>query len=167
MTVADDPALSALRHRFATDDLATASGPRIVTMCFDRLDRDLAAARSAIERTDHYETNAALAHAQDLLAELVGMLDVTAWEHATALASVYDYLLRLLAAANVAKSAALVAEAQRLVAELGGAFREASAAVPSSIPPVAVTAPAPTHAGIPDLAPAEPSGNPGGFSVRA
>jgi len=116
---------TAARDRFATGSVETVSGPRIVIMCFDRLDRDLAAAHAAIERGDHFETNLALGHAQDLLGEMAAMLDVDAWEHAPALLSVYDYLLRLLAVANVAKHAGRVAEAQQLVAEIGEGFRAA------------------------------------------
>jgi len=43
----------AARDRFATGSVETVSGPRIVIMCFDRLDRDLAAAHAAIQRGDH------------------------------------------------------------------------------------------------------------------
>lgn len=120
-----DSAVTA-RNRFATGNVETVSGPKIVVMCFDRLDRDLAAAQTSIERGDHFETNVALGHAQDLIGEMAAMLDVEAWEHAPALLSVYDYLLRLLAVANVAKDAGRVAEAQRLVAELGESFRAAA-----------------------------------------
>jgi len=115
----------ASRDRFATGSVETVSGPRIVIMCFDRLDRDLAAAHAAIQRGDHFETNLALGHAQDLIGEMAAMLDVDAWEHAPALLSVYDYLLRLLAVANVSKDAGRVAEAQQIVAELGEGFRAA------------------------------------------
>ena len=116
----------ALRERYAAGSLQTASPSKIVTMCFDRLDRDVAVALEAIEVSDHYGCNAALGHAQDLVAELAGMLDLEAWEHAGALVAVYDYLLRLLAVANTLKDAALVREAQRIVAELGDGFRRAA-----------------------------------------
>lgn len=120
-----DSAVTA-RDRFATGNVDTVSGPKIVVMCFDRLDRDLAGALVSIERGDHFETNAALGHAQDLLGEMATMLDVEAWEHAPALLSVYDYLLRVLAVANMTKDPVRVAEAQRLVADLGEGFRAAA-----------------------------------------
>lgn len=112
--------------RFAAGSVQTATGPKIVVMCFDRLDRDLATALIALEDGDHYETNASLGHAQDLLGEMAGMLDLDTWDHAGHLLSVYDYLLRRLAQANAAKDARHVHEAQRLVAELGDAFRQAA-----------------------------------------
>ncbi len=124
------------RAQFASDRLETASNARIVTLCFDRLDRDLIQARDAIERQDHFVTNDSLRHAQDLLGEMAAMLDLDAWEHAGSLLAVYDYLLRLLQTANIHKAAALVAEAQVLITDIGDAFRTAAqvGATPAVLP---------------------------------
>lgn len=116
---------NAARNQFTAGNLDGVSGPRIVVMCFDRLERDLGTAVTAIERADHYEANNALGHAQDLLGELAQMLDTEAWEHASSLLAIYDYLLRLLAVANMKKDAARVHEALRHIAELAEAFRAA------------------------------------------
>lgn len=124
-------AATAHRAQFASDGLATATSARILTLCFDRLDRDLVHARAAIAQRDHFTTNENLGHAQDLLGELAAMLDLDVWEHAASLLAVYDYLLRLLQTANVNKSDELVAEAQHLLTEIGDAFRAAARAVPS------------------------------------
>jgi len=115
----------AARNRFNAVSFEGVSGPRIVVMCFDRLERDLTTAVAAIERSDHYEANSALGHAQDLIGELAGMLDTAAWEHAGSLLSIYDYLLRLLAVANMKKDQAKVREALRHIGELAEAFRSA------------------------------------------
>ena len=115
-----------VRDRYVVDQLDTSSNAKILVLCFDRLDRDLASAQAAMERNDHYTTNEQLGHAQDLLGELATMLDVGAWDHAGSLLAVYDYVLRLLAVANIEKAPALVTEAQRLVSEIGDAFRTAS-----------------------------------------
>lgn len=115
----------AVRDRYSGDQLDTASNAKILTLCFDRLDRDLASAQTALEKGDHYTTNEQLSHAQDLLGEVAMMLDVSAWDHAGSLLAVYDYLLRLLAVANIEKAPSLVAEAQTLVTEIGDAFRSA------------------------------------------
>lgn len=125
---------NAQRDRFAADRLETASNAQIVTMCYDRLDRDLGEALQAIHDRDHFTANETLRHAQDLIGELAMMLDVAAWEHAGALLSVYDYLLRILAAANIDKSEALVNEAQRLVTELGDGFRGAAKVAGGGMP---------------------------------
>jgi flagellar protein FliS len=118
--------------RFAMDNLQTAGGPKIVIMCFDRLDRDLLTALIAIEEDDHFETNRLLGHAQELLGEMADMLDLEIWEHANALLSVYDYVLRRLAQANASKDPSLVLEAQRLITEIGDAFRQAAASAPGT-----------------------------------
>jgi flagellar protein FliS len=129
-----------LRDRFVDGALSTASGPRIVVMCYERLDRDLAQAIAAIEAGDRATAHDQLCHAQDLVHELSFMLDVDAWEHAGALAEIYRYVIGLLTTANVAKSTAPAIEARRLLAELGDAFRQAATAVPSVERPVTTPA---------------------------
>ena len=120
-----------VRDRFSSG-LDTASGPTVVTMCFDRIERDLSDALEALTPVgdapliDHDRINRALGHAQDLVSELATMLDATRWEHAGALLSVYDYLLRRMAMANATKSAATIREVQGIVGELGSAFRTAA-----------------------------------------
>ena len=133
-----------LRSRFTDGSIETASSERVIVMCFDRLDRDLDNALTSIAAEDHDTTNSKLCHAQDLIAELVAMLDVDVWEHATALLSVYDYLLRRLAQANVLKDAAAVREARHLISEIGSAFRAAAETI-SATPATQVT---PTEANL-------------------
>lgn len=115
--------------RYAAGSLQTATGPRIVVMCFDRLDKDLTLALAAIDLDDHYEANRTLAHAQDLLTEMADMLDVDAWDHAGALLALYDYILRRLAQANSSKNPGFVIEVQQLITSLGDAFREAATSI--------------------------------------
>ncbi|HWL44708.1 MAG TPA: flagellar export chaperone FliS [Ilumatobacter sp.] len=147
------------RLRFSSDSLATLSGPRVVVMCFDRLDRDLVTAVDALATGDLYHVNAALTHAQDLLHELAGMLSLDAWEHAPTLAGVYDYVIRLLTAANVTKKISKVEEAQRLLGNLGDAFREAAR--------VGATVNAAGAAGVSGPPAEAAAGLPGGFSAQA
>lgn len=116
---------NAARNRFSAGNLEGVPGPRIVVMCFERLERDLSEAITAIEALDHFQANAALCHAQDLIAELALMVDADAWEHAGSLLALYDYLLRLLPVANMKKDPRRVNEALRHVVELGSAFRDA------------------------------------------
>lgn len=115
-----------LRDRFVDGALTTASGPRIVVMCFDRLDRDLSGAIEALESEDTGRAHELLCHAQDLVHELLCMLDLDAWEHSATLAEIYRYVISLLTRANVTKQAAGADEARRLLAELGDAFRQAA-----------------------------------------
>ena len=144
MYATQSTAHSTARDQFASDRLATASNATILCLCFDRLDRDLAAAVAGMERQDHFAVNTALGHAQDLVGELAAMLDTEAWEHAGALLSVYDYVLRLLARANVLKEPAFATEARRLLAELGEAFATAARTAPGT-ESTSVAADAPTE----------------------
>jgi flagellar secretion chaperone FliS len=117
-----------LRGRFTQEGLTTASGPRIVVMCFDRLDRDLGEAIVALADRDLGRSHDLLCHAQDIVHELQCMLDVNAWEHAGRLSAIYQYVNDLLMRANIAKHPAGVIESRGLLAELGDAFRQAALA---------------------------------------
>jgi flagellar protein FliS len=132
---ATEPAAErALRSRFTDGALATASGPKVIQLCYERLDRDLDTALAAIGAHDVPGAHAALIHAQDLVHELLCMLDLDRWEHARTLASIYRYVLELLTEANVRKRPEPAHEARSLLAELGEAFRHgASAVVPEPV----------------------------------
>lgn len=119
----------ALRARFTDGALSTASGPRVVVMAYDRLDRDLAGAIAAIEAKDVGAAHELLVHAQDIVHELLCMLDLDVWEHAQTLAAIYRYVIDILTNANVTKTTGGAVEARRLLAELGDAFRQAAAQV--------------------------------------
>ena len=129
-----------LRERFASGTLDTASGPRVVVMAYERLDRDIAGALSALADGDLPTVHELLCHAQDLVHELHGMLDVDAWEHGPSLAAIYRYVIVRLTEANMTKLAAPATEARNLLAELGDAFRSASATASTSITPPALPA---------------------------
>ncbi|MGD9999346.1 MAG: flagellar export chaperone FliS [Ilumatobacteraceae bacterium] len=126
----------ALRSRFTEGALDTASGPKVIQLCYERLDRDLDGALIAIERRDIPASHELLCHAQDIVHELLCMLDLDRWEHAAALASIYRYVLELLTDANVRKHAEPAREARHLLGELGDAFRAGAAAVPAEPAPV-------------------------------
>ena len=112
--------------RFATGSLDTVSGPRLIVMCYERVERDLTTALEAIASGDIYEVNHALGHAQDLIAEMAALVDPEAWEHSGSLLALYDYLLRVLAVGNVRKDAALIGEARTIVRDLGEAWSGAA-----------------------------------------
>lgn len=159
----DTFAAQQLRSAFADGDLATASPAVVLVRCFDRLDADFDTAIDAIELGHIEIANRSLGHAQDLVGELATMLDLDAWEHAASLLSIYDYVLRLLAAANMKKDAGPVVECKRLLSEIGTAFRTA-AATPTAGAPAPADAPvAPEVAATPS--PAATAGRGAGFVV--
>ena len=114
------------RDRFVTGGLETASGPRVVMMAFDRIDRDLAGALDAIDAKDIERAHVSLCHAQDIITELLMMLDIEVWEHAPALASIYQFSLDLLTKANFRKSPVEIRQARELLSNLGSGFSEAA-----------------------------------------
>jgi flagellar protein FliS len=115
-----------LRGRFTQEGLTTASGPKIVVMCFDRIDRDLGEAISALDSRDTGRAHELLCHAQDIVHELLCMLDLDAWEHAASLSAIYRFTMTLLTRANVTKKSHDAITARRLLAELGDGFRQAA-----------------------------------------
>ena len=123
---------TALRERFTDGALSTASGPKVVSLAYDRMDRDLAGAIEALEAKDIATSHELLVHAQDIVHELLCMLDMDVWEHAASLGAIYRYVTELLMKANIAKVAAPAVEARRLLAELGDAFRQAAGQVAGS-----------------------------------
>ncbi len=87
--------------RYGDDATATASPARLVVMLYDRLVLDLARGRQAQLDGDRETANDQLAHAQDIVAELLSSLDVEAWEGGANLASLYRWVIRELITANV------------------------------------------------------------------
>ncbi len=126
-----------LRDRFTDGGLATATGPKVIVLCYERLDRDIAGAIEAIERRNVERAHELLCHAQDIVHELRCMLDLTVWQHATSLSSIYAYVIELLTEANIGKSVPEAAAARSMLAELGDAFRRAAiqpVAAPREVP---------------------------------
>ena len=116
-----------LQRRFMDDAIDTASPARLVTMLYDRLVRDLAAAEQAIAAKDRRETDKNLRHAQDIVIELRTSLDMETWDGAAGLASIYAFLLGELIRANAQKDPARVAACRDLVQPLREAWHTAAA----------------------------------------
>lgn len=121
-----------IRERFSNGGLETASASRVLVMAFERLDRDLLEATTSIEAGKMETAHQALIHAQDLVSELRLMLDVDAWEHASSLASIYQFVWTMLVEANVQKSVPRINQARKLLGELGRAFTTAATQSASS-----------------------------------
>ena len=117
---------SMIRNRYVGDSVATASPGRLVTMLYDRLVRDLVAAEAALATRDLEGANGALIHAQEIVWELAAGLDPTKWSGGPALASLYQFILDELLAANVQKDAAKVITVRQLVEPLRDAWHQAA-----------------------------------------
>lgn len=114
------------RARYVQDAIATASPARLLTMLYDRLVRDLTTAEAAIDRADFGDAHKQLVHAQDIIMELQGSLDVTVWRGAKGLSDLYGFLYGELVQANMRKDKAKVTSCLRLIEPLRDAWHEAA-----------------------------------------
>ena len=118
------------RERYIGDSVAVASPAKLLTMLYDRLARDLAQAERALgPGGDAAAAHEPLLHAQEIVLELRSSLVVDAWDGATALASLYDWLVSELIAANLGRDGAKVAACSALVEPLRLAWHDAAASV--------------------------------------
>lgn len=120
-----------LRRLYTSDSVTTASPAQLVVMLYDRLVKDINVALIGIERRDVEGTHCALLHAQEIVVELSGSLDLEVWPDGTGLAALYDFVLDRLVRANATKDAVLVTECLEVVQPLREAFTEAAAGVAS------------------------------------
>lgn len=119
---------TALRARYASDAVSTASPARLLTMLYDRLVRDLTMARQALAAADVAGVHEQLVHGQQIVIELRASLQVDAWEGGPGLAALYDFLLQELVSANVEKSDSRIADCQQIVEPLREAWHLAAGA---------------------------------------
>jgi len=123
---AQTPTHQAARARYMKDTVETLSPARLVTMLYDALVTDLQRAERAIEQHDNYEANKRLVNAQAIVIELRSALKPERWSAGPRLAALYDYLIREIVAANVAKDARRVAECRSLIEPLRDAWHVAA-----------------------------------------
>ncbi len=120
--------MSAPRNRYLDDSVMTASPARLLVMLYDRLVLDLGQAEEALRAGDRETGSDRLCHAQDIILELRGSLDVTAWEGGPGLASLYGFVFSELVRANVKADADVTASCRTLLEPLRDAWREAALA---------------------------------------
>ncbi|WP_372594399.1 flagellar export chaperone FliS [Actinotalea sp.] len=117
---------ASVRSRYLDDTVATASPATLLTMLYDRLVLDLRRAEAAQRSGDRSAANGQLTHAQAIVSELISTLDVTAWDGARQLMSVYTFLLAELVQANISGDAERTAACRSLVEPLGEAWHQAA-----------------------------------------
>jgi flagellar protein FliS len=125
----------ALRARYLTETVATASPARLLVMLYDRLLLDLAQAEQALRGGDRELGSDRLLHAQEIVLELRVGLDVAAWSGGPGLAQLYGYLLTELVGANVRVDPDRVRACRELVEPLADAWREAALAAAAAADP--------------------------------
>jgi flagellar secretion chaperone FliS len=127
----------ALRARYMSTSVTTASPGQLLVMLYDRLVVDLTRAEEALQAGDRAAGSERLLHAQDIVAELRATLNVDAWEGGPGLAQLYDFLLKELIRANVRADATVAASSRALVEPLRDAWRQALVTVQADAATVA------------------------------
>ncbi|GAB3596318.1 hypothetical protein GCM10027446_22980 [Angustibacter peucedani] len=127
--------------RYGDDAVQTASPQRLLVLLYDRLSLDLQRAHQAQLDGHREAAHLNLAHAQDIVAELLSSLDVDAWAGATDLSRLYTWLLAELTRANVRMDAALTAGCLEVVEPLREAWTAAaaSAGTATGVPAMGLT----------------------------
>lgn len=123
---------AALRSRYQSSAVETASPQRLLVMLYDRLALDLVRAEAALAEGDRVEASTQLMHAQDIVLELHSTLNPEVWEGAGALSSLYTWLYSEMVLANVKGDAGRVADCRTVVEPLRDAWAEAAASLASS-----------------------------------
>ena len=125
--------------RYRQVGVETASPVDLVIMLYRGAIRFLAEAEEAIAARDIPEAHRCLVRSQEIIAELMGSLNLDAGELAINLSRLYDYMQQRLIDANVRKDPAGVVEVRSLLSELLDAW-EAIAAQETARRPVYATA---------------------------
>ncbi len=123
---------TAAKNRYLQDAVSTATPAALLVMLYDRLVLDLERGELAIREGNRVEANVQLQHAQRIIAEFTSTLDVSAWEGAPQLLSIYTFLTSTLVSANIAQDADRVAACREIVAPLRDTWRQSAQQVASA-----------------------------------
>lgn len=117
---------TAARARYASDSTDTASPARLLTMLYDRLVSDLAAAEAAMQRGEIAVTGERIGRAQEILLELAASLDLEAWPEGEPLRRLYLWMVSELWTARLRKQPDKVSEVRQLIEPLRDSWRMAA-----------------------------------------
>lgn len=126
------------RNQYLAAAVQTASPERLLTMLADRLVLDVERGAQALAEGRRPDATQHLAHAQDIVAELIASLDLDGWDGSQRLLSIYTWLLSELLGASMTADAERVDGCRGVVAELARTWHDAADVV------AAGAAPAPT-----------------------
>ncbi|MFZ4515065.1 MAG: flagellar export chaperone FliS [Acidimicrobiia bacterium] len=117
---------AAARRQYSQDGLGVVSNARLLILLYERLDRDLAEAGRHCALGDRAGCHSAVVHAQEILYELIGALDVDEWDVAKEIQKIYVFCLNEIIEANLEQNAARIEASRQLLLPLIEAFRTAS-----------------------------------------
>ena len=127
MTMTQDLRLA--RAQYNQDAILSASPNRLLTMLLDRLMLDLQRAEAAQSEQDWMRASGYLIHAQDIVAELAGTLDVERWDGGQNLLAIYLFSSTKLVSAKVERSIERTREVISIMEPLRQTWHEAAAIV--------------------------------------
>lgn len=114
-------------NAFQREAILSASPARLLTMLFDRLLLDLGRAEAAQLAGSWDVARENLLHAQDIIGELSGSLDLDAWDGADSLLGIYNYTGTALMNANIHRNVELTRECIALLEPIRLSWHEAAA----------------------------------------
>jgi flagellar protein FliS len=120
---------AALRARYLSDRIATASPQQLLVMLYDRLALDLERGEAALVDGDRPAAREQIQHAQEIVLELRATLRVEVWEGGPRLAALYAWLVQELIQANLKGDVRRVRDCRKVVEPLRDAWREAAASL--------------------------------------
>ncbi|WP_164860621.1 flagellar export chaperone FliS [Rhodococcus sp. X156] len=121
------------RARYLADAVATATPARRIVLLYDRLWLDVQRGVEGLASADPAAAGDHVQHAQQIVAELLGSLDTTAWEGAGELASLYTYLLRELMNAIVSPTPGALDTAAGIITGLRDTWKQAEVQLQTGI----------------------------------
>lgn len=114
------------RETYLAATVSTASPQQLLVMLYERLTLDLQRASDALRNGEPSKAHEPLLHAQEIVLELNASLDLKAWDGASGLASLYDYLHSELVKANIGKNLRITDFCLDLVSTLRDTWRDAA-----------------------------------------
>lgn len=123
-----------VRTRYLADAVATAGPAKLLTMLFDRLLVDIDRGELALRSGARPDATQHLAHAQEIVAELIASLDLGVWDGGDRLLSIYTYALSELIESSLTADADRAHACRETLAPLGSAWREAASSLLAEVP---------------------------------
>ncbi|MDI6909274.1 flagellar export chaperone FliS [Nocardioides sp.] len=114
------------RETYLAATVSTASPQQLLVMLYERLTLDLQRASEALRNGEPSKAHEPLLHAQEIVLELNASLDVDAWDGASSLAALYDYLHSELVKANIGKNLRVTDFCLDIVSTLRDTWRDAA-----------------------------------------
>jgi flagellar protein FliS len=114
------------RAAYMGNSVSTADPAQLLLLLCDRLVLDVRRALAAQQQDRHDDARRELVHAQDIVMELRGGLDLDGFAGARELAAVYDYIHHRLVLANIHRDATVTEECESLVTRIADTWRQAA-----------------------------------------